>query len=202
MLFVISGPSGCGKSTLVRHILDTLPNIAFSVSHTTRPQRQGEEDGKDYYFVDKAEFDGMISDNRLVEWAVVHGNYYGTSKRELDKNTSGSSDVVLDIDVQGAEQIKKKYRKGIFIFVMPPSFGHLKKRLEKRGKDAPDVIQTRLAMAKKEIRAYPQFDFIIINDDLETAQQEVIAIVLSERSRLQKKQKGIIPILQSFAEPQ
>jgi guanylate kinase len=198
MLFVISGPSGCGKSTLVRHILDTLPDIDFSVSHTTRPRRQGEEEGQDYYFVDKPEFERMIADKRLVEWAVVHGNYYGTSKRELERKTSGNSDVVLDIDVQGATQIKEKYKKGLFIFVMPPSFRHLRERLEKRGKDAPDVIQSRLAMAKKEIRAYPQFDFVVINDDLDAARQEVSAIVLSERCRLQKKQKSIIPILRSF----
>ncbi len=200
MLFVISGPSGCGKSTLVQHILDTLPDITFSVSHTTRPRRQGEEEGRDYYFVDKPEFDQMIAESRLVEWAVVYGNYYGTSKRELDRITGGNSDVILDIDIQGAKQIREKYKKGHFIFVMPPSFRSLKERLEKRGKDAPDVIQNRLVMAKKEIRAYPQFDFIIINDDLDAARQEVSAIVLSDRCRLQKKQKSIIPILRSFAE--
>ncbi len=200
MLFVISGPSGCGKSTLVQHILDNLPDIVFSVSHTTRARRRGEEEGQDYYFVDKPEFDRMIAEGRLVEWAVVYGHYYGTSKRELERIAGGNSDIILDIDIQGAKQIKEKHTKGIFIFVMPPSFRLLKERLEKRGTDAPDVIQNRLTNARKEIRAYPQFDFVVINDDLDTARQEVSAIVLSERCRLSKRQKRIIPILRSFTE--
>ncbi|MFA9453706.1 MAG: guanylate kinase [Candidatus Aminicenantaceae bacterium] len=202
MLFVISGPSGCGKSTLVKHVLSVLSQIAFSVSHTTRPQREGEEEGTDYYFVDRDKFDSMITESRLAEWAVVHGNYYGTSKRELEHRASGGTDVILDIDVQGARQIREKYKKGLFIFFLPPSFAQLKQRLVKRGQDDPDVISQRLAMARKEIRAYPQFDYIIINDALETAQQELEAIVISERCRLHRRQKDIIPILRSFTEPE
>ncbi len=202
MLFVISGPSGCGKSTLVKHALSALSQVAFSVSHTTRPQREGEEEGTDYYFVDRDKFDSMITESRLAEWAVVHGNYYGTSKRELEHRASGGTDVILDIDVQGARQIREKHKKGLFIFVLPPSFAQLKQRLVKRGQDDPDVISQRLAMARKEIRAYPQFDYIIINDALETAQQELEAIFISERCRLHRRQKGIIPILRSFTEPE
>jgi guanylate kinase len=202
MLFVISGPSGCGKSTLVKHVLSVLSQVAFSVSHTTRPQREGEEEGTDYYFVDRDKFDSMITESRLAEWAVVHGNYYGTSKRELEHRASGGTDVILDIDVQGARQIREKYKKGLFIFVLPPSFAQLKQRLVKRGQDDPEVISQRLAMARKEIRAYPQFDYIIINDALETAQQELEAIIISERCRLHRRQKDIIPILRSFTEPE
>jgi guanylate kinase len=202
MLFVISGPSGCGKSTLVHHVLTVLPRLAFSVSHTTRLRRESEEEGEDYYFVDKEEFDSMIAESRLAEWAIVHGNYYGTSKRELERRGSTDTDVILDIDVQGARQIREKYKKGLFTFVLPPSFSELKERLLKRGQDAPEVISQRLATARKEIRAYPQFDYIIINDKLETAQQELEAIIVSERCRLQKRQKGIIPVLRSFAEPE
>ncbi|MGB2905846.1 MAG: guanylate kinase [Candidatus Aminicenantaceae bacterium] len=202
MLFVISGPSGCGKSTLVKHVLSVLSQVAFSVSHTTRPQREGEEEGTDYNFVDRDKFDSMITESRLAEWAVVHGNYYGTSKRELEHRASGGTDVILDIDVQGARQIREKYKKGLFIFVLPPSFAQLKQRLVKRGQDDPDVISQRLAMARKEIRAYPQFDYIIINDALETAQQELEAIIISERCRLHRRQKDIIPILRSFTEPE
>jgi guanylate kinase len=203
MIFVISGPSGCGKSTLVLHVLDVLPRLAFSVSHTTRPKREGEEEGKDYYFVGKEEFEAMIAGNRLAEWAVVHGNLYGTSKRELELRGGGvDTDVILDIDVQGARQIKERHKKGLYIFVLPPSFSQLKERLVKRGKDSPEVISRRLSMARKEIRAYPQFDYIIINDSLEAAKRELESIILAERCRLLKKQKGIIPILRSFAEPE
>jgi len=202
MLFVISGPSGCGKSTLVKYALSALSRVAFSVSHTTRPQREGEEEGTDYYFVGRDKFDSMITESRLAEWAVVHGNYYGTSKRELEHRASGGTDVILDIDVQGARQIREKYKKGLFIFVLPPSFAQLKQRLVKRGQDDPESISQRLAMARKEIRAYPQFDYIIINEALETAQQELEAIIISERCRLLRRQKGIIPILRSFTEPE
>ncbi|MFC2141529.1 guanylate kinase [Acidobacteriota bacterium] len=202
MLFVISGPSGCGKSTLVHYVLAALPGLAFSVSHTTRPRREGERDGEDYHFVGKEEFEKMIAESRLAEWAVVHGNHYGTSKRELELRGASNTDVILDIDVQGARQIREKYKKGLFIFILPPSFSQLKERLVKRGKDAPDVISMRLAMARKEIRSYPQFDYIIINETLETAKREIESIILSERCRLKKRQKGIIPILRSFAEPE
>ena len=202
MLFVISGPSGCGKSTLVHHVLASLPQLAFSVSHTTRARREGEEEGKDYFFVGKKEFEGMIAESRMAEWAVVHGNHYGTSKRELELRGASNADVILDIDVQGARQIREKYKKGLFIFILPPSFPQLKERLVKRGKDAPDVISMRLAMARKEIRAYPQFDYIIINETLETAKRELESIIVSERCRLKKRQKSIIPILRSFAEPE
>lgn len=202
MMFVISGPSGCGKSTLAHHVLAALPRLAFSVSHTTRPRREGEEEGKDYYFVGKEEFERMIAESRLAEWAVVHGNHYGTSKRELELRGASGTDVILDIDVQGARQIRERYKKGLFIFILPPSFSQLKERLVKRGQDAPDVISRRLAMARKEIRAYPQFDYIIINETLETAKRELESIIVSERCRLLKRQKSIIPILRSFAEPE
>lgn len=200
MLFIISGPSGCGKSTLVRNLLSQIPQVTFSVSHTTRPQRPGEEDGSDYHFVDTKEFNRLIAEGRMAEWAVVHGHHYGTSKLELEKRSAGGMDVVLDIDIQGARQIREKHKKGLFIFVLPPSYEELKRRLETRGQDSQDVIRTRLDTARKEIRAYPQFDFIIVNDSLESAQRELESIVLSERCRLKIRQKSIIPILRSFSE--
>lgn len=200
MLFIISGPSGCGKSTLVRSLLSQVPQISFSISHTTRPRRAGEEDGTDYHFVDKQEFNRLIAEGRMAEWAVVHGHHYGTSKLELEKKSAGGMDVVLDIDIQGARQIREKYKKGLFVFVLPPSFAQLKERLEKRDQDSQKVISARLDAARKEIRAYPQFDYIIVNDELETAQRELESIVLSERCRLKMRQKSIIPILRSFSE--
>lgn len=197
MLFVITGPSGCGKSTLVRRILADMDNMDFSVSFTTRARRDSEEEARDYYFVSKEEFEQLIRENKLVEWAIVHGNYYGTSKREVEKK-GAQKDLLLDIDVQGAQQIKGKFRKAVFIFIFPPEFQELKRRLEKRGGESLESIQGRLEEAKKEIRAYPDFEFVVVNDKLEKAVQELKAIILSTRCRLTERQKEIVPILRSF----
>jgi len=199
MLFVISGPSGCGKTTLVHGVMKNLKDLQFSVSHTTRKKRDSEVEGKDYYFVTQKEFDEMIKQDRLAEWAVVHGSYYGTSKREIDKK-GAKGDILLDIDVQGAERIKARFKKAVFVFVVPPLFQELERRLEKRGEDSPEVIRKRLEVAKKEIRHYPIFDYIIINDQLEKAVRELASIILSERCRLDSRRKEIMPILQSFLE--
>ncbi len=199
MLFIITGPSGCGKSTLAGRVLEELDNIDFSVSYTTRKKRNSEEEGKDYYFVSEGEFKRMIEDMKLVEWAVVHGNYYGTSKRELEKKAT-KGDILLDIDVQGAHQIKEKLKKTIFIFIMPPLYLELKKRLEKRGEESPESINERLDVAKKEIRHYHHFDYIIINDLLEKAVEELKSIILSTRCRFDPCKKEIMLILRSFSE--
>jgi len=199
MLFVITGPSGCGKSTLAGRVLEELDNIDFSVSYTTRKKRNSEEEGKDYYFVSEGEFKRMIEDMKLVEWAVVHGNYYGTSKRELEKKAT-KGDILLDIDVQGAHQIKEKLKKTVFIFIMPPLYLELKKRLKKRGEESPESINERLDVAKKEIRHYHHFDYIIINDLLEKAVEELKSIILSTRCRFDPCKKEIMLILRSFSE--
>lgn len=199
MLFVITGPSGCGKSTLAGRVLEELDNIDFSVSYTTRKKRNSEEEGKDYYFVSEGEFKRMIEDMKLVEWAVVHGNYYGTSKRELEKKAT-KGDILLDIDVQGAHQIKEKLKKTVFIFIMPPLYLELKKRLKKRGEESPESINERLDVAKKEIRHYHHFDYIIINDLLEKAVEELKSIILSTRCRFDPSKKEIMLILRSFSE--
>jgi len=199
MLFVITGPSGCGKSTLAGRVLEELDNIDFSVSYTTRKKRNSEEEGKDYYFVPEGEFKRMMEDMKLVEWAVVHGNYYGTSKRELEKKAT-KGDILLDIDVQGAHQIKEKFKKTVFIFIMPPLYLELKKRLKKRGEESPESINERLDVAKKEIRHYHYFDYIIINDLLEKAVEELKSIILSTRCRFDPCKKEIMLILRSFSE--
>lgn len=199
MLFVITGPSGCGKSTLAGRVLEELDNIDFSVSYTTRKKRNSEEEGKDYYFVSEGEFKRMIEDMKLVEWAVVHGNYYGTSKRELEKKAT-KGDILLDIDVQGAHQIKEKFKKTVFVFIMPPLYLELKKRLKKRGEGSPESINERLDVAKKEIRHYHHFDYIIINDLLEKAVEELKSIILSTRCRFDPCKKEIMLILRSFSE--
>lgn len=165
MLFVITGPSGCGKTTLVRQVIDNVKDIQFSVSHTTRKKRKSEKEGRDYYFVSKSEFEQMIKDGKFAEWTVIHGNHYGTSRREIEKK-GAQGDLLLDIDVQGAEQIKEKLKRGVFIFILPPLFEELKARLEERGQESPDSIKERLEVARKDIRFYPHFDYIIINDEL------------------------------------
>jgi guanylate kinase len=199
MIFVISGPSGCGKSTLVKHLLNDLESLAFSISHTTRSQRDSEKDGQDYYFISQEDFTRMIEERQFAEWAIVHGHYYGTAKRELEKK-GAKKNLILDIDVQGAEQIRGKIKRAWGIFVLPPSFQELKQRLERRGDERKEVMEGRLEMAKKEIRAYPGFDFIIVNDRLEDALDELKSIIISSKCRLEMRQKEIVPILRSFFE--
>jgi len=197
VLFVVTGPSGSGKSTIVHHVLSDLRNVQFSVSHTTRPKRNSEEDGREYYFVSDKEFERMIARKKFVEWAVVHGHYYGTSKKEVEEKRE-RKDVILDVDVQGAAQIRKKYKKAVFVFVLPPRFQELKRRLEERGADSPAVIRQRLRDAKKEIREYVRFGYIVVNDRLDKAVLELESIILSARCRLEVRKKDIRPIVRSF----
>lgn len=199
MLFIITGPSGCGKTTLVKQIMENVKDVQFSVSHTTRKKRNSEKEGRDYYFVAKSEFEQMIKEEKLAESTVIHGNHYGTSKREIEKKGT-RGDLLLDIDVQGAGQIKSKLKRGVFIFILPPLFEELKARLEKRGQESPDSIKERLEVARKDIRFYPDFDYIIINAKLKKASKELEAIILSVRCRLDIKKKEIVPILRSFSE--
>jgi len=197
MLFVISGPSGAGKSTLCRRVQDELEGLEFSVSHTTRKKRKGEVEDKDYYFVSQEEFKGMIKENRLAEWAVVHSHYYGTSKREIEKK-GAKGDLLLDIDIQGAQQIKEKYKKAVFIFIMPPHFQDLKRRLKVRGQESSSSVQKRLEVARKEIRSYHLFDYVVINDKLERAVMELESIIKSTRYSLESRKMEILSILRSF----
>lgn len=197
MIFVITGPSGCGKSTLARRVLEEVEDLEFSVSYTTRNRRESEGEGKDYYFVSKEEFEEMIKEDKLVEWALVHSHYYGTSKREIEKK-GANKDLILDIDVQGARQVKEKFKKAVFIFILPPLHEELKARLKKRGDESSESITRRLETAKKEIRYYPEFHYIVINDKVEKAVRELGAIILSTRCRLDSRKKEIVPILRSF----
>jgi len=198
MLFIISGPSGCGKSTLAQRARKSLKDLKFSVSHTTREKRSSEKEGKDYYFVSRQEFEKMIKDEKMVEWAMVHGKMYGTSRREIERKSS-QGDLLLDIDVQGASQLKEKFRKAVFIFIMPPNYKELKSRLEKRGDESLKSIYKRLETAKREIRSYSDFDYIIINDKIEKASQELVSIILSVRCRIEERQKEIGPIIRTFS---
>lgn len=197
MLFVITGPSGSGKTTLVQRVLKKVENLHFSVSHTTRKKRNSEKEGRDYHFVSEPEFKQMIREEKLVEWTRFHGNYYGTSRKEVEQK-GGRGDLLLDIDVRGAQQIKSRIKKAVFIFILPPLFEELKRRLKLR-EESPEMIAERLELARKDIRAYPQFDYIIINDALDRAVRDLEAIIRSAGCRLEARKKEIIPILQSFS---
>jgi len=196
MIYVVSGPSGCGKSTLIRRVLARLDDVRFSVSHTTRAKRRSEAEGRDYHFVSQDRFLGLIKRDAFVEWAVVHGAYYGTSRKELAKGRNG--DIILDIDVQGAAQVRKKIRTAVFIFVLPPSFRELKKRIEERGSDSAADIRKRLATARKEVRSYNAFDYVVVNGDLGTAAGELESVLRCRRAQLAARKKSLGPILRSF----
>ena len=181
-LFIISAPSGAGKSTLCRAMLDHFADLLYSISYTTRPPREGEQNGVDYFFIPKDKFEKGISRHQWAEWAEVHGNYYGTSAAFLDKRLSAGRDVLLDIDVQGTCQILKRYPDGITIFIMPPSLQILKQRLEVRGTDSPSIISVRLDNAQKEMAQKDMYRHIVINDQLQDATAELIGIFENYRS--------------------
>jgi len=181
-LFIISAPSGAGKTTLTKAVLDRFVDILYSVSHTTRELRSGEQDGVDYYFIAKNNFKKSINNGKWAEWAEVHGNYYGTSAEFIDKNLAAGRDTLLDIDVQGTIQLLKRYPDSITIFIMPPSFEILKERLESRGTDSKAAIEKRLENAQKEMARKDLYRHVIVNDQLPDAVAELISIIEKYRS--------------------
>lgn len=183
-LFVVSAASGTGKTTLCRKLVSSLPNLKFSVSFTTRAPRSGEMNNKDYTFVSKDEFKAMIDREEFAEWAEVHGELYGTLKNRIEKYLNASIDVLLDIDIQGAAQIKKKYQEGIYIFILPPSLQVLKERLEKRMTNSKEQVDERLKNAVEEIKSYSLYDYVIINNIIEVACKELEAIVISHNASI------------------
>ncbi|OFV96734.1 MAG: guanylate kinase [Acidobacteria bacterium RIFCSPLOWO2_12_FULL_54_10] len=182
-VFIISAPSGSGKTTLVERLLQEVPGLHFSVSYTTRAPRGPEQHNREYCFVSREEFREMIAQNRLLEWAEVFGNYYGTATRFLDEARQAGEDLLLDIDVQGAAQVKKVIPDAVSVFILPPSRMELEARLRRRSQDQEDVIQKRLRDATREIQGYGSYDFILVNDDLEQSAERLKAIVTSERLR-------------------
>lgn len=178
---MVSGPSGAGKTTLYREAASSLPNLKHSVSYTTRRPRPGEVNDRDYTFINRNEFKGMIDRGEFAEWAEIHGKLYGTSRKRLEETMDSGIDVILDIDVQGAEQLKKKYQGGVYIFVLPPSLEVLEKRLQKRMVNSKEEIEKRLKVAAKEIKRYREYDYVIVNNILEDALKELSAIIISKR---------------------
>jgi len=176
-LFIVSAPSGAGKSTLCRLLLERLPNLRYSVSTTTRPARNGEVEGRDYFFTDVGSFKAGIASRQWAEWAEVHGHYYGTSAAFIDAQRAAGHDLLLDIDVQGAAQLVAMYPDAVTIFIMPPSMAVLRQRLEQRGADSPEVIETRLANARREMEQRDAYAYTVVNDCLEDALADLLRIM-------------------------
>ena len=186
-IFVISAASGTGKTTLIARLLQHHSDIRVSVSHTTRAPRRGEENGKHYHFVSVPEFERMIEEGQFVEYAKVYGNYYGTSTQSLESLTRQGVDVILEIDTQGAEQIRRLLPQAYSIFIAPPSLVTLEQRLRQRAADAPQVIAVRLAEARNEIEQARLFDYLVVNDDLTAAEAALLHIIKSQRYRLENQ---------------
>lgn len=182
-LFVVAAPSGAGKSSLVKALLELDSRVQLSVSHTTRAPRGQERHGREYFFVSQQEFDAMVAANAFVEWAHVHANRYGTSKKAIEDRMAEGADVILEIDYQGAQQIKSIFANAISIFILPPSWDELRSRLQRRGEDAPDVIAMRMQNAAEEVAHVGQFDFVIINELFDRALFDLKAIVHAQRLR-------------------
>src|ERR1700690_3457886 len=219
-VYIISAPSGSGKSTLVNQVRLIVPGLKFSISYTTRAPRAGEQNGREYYFVPRTEFEEMIRKDEFLEYADVFGNYYGTARRFLREAEEEGKDLLLDIDVQGAAQIKRKIPEAVSIFILPPNRQELEKRLRTRSLDAEEVIQRRLVTASREIENYDKYDYILVNDRLEESIDALRAILLAERlkrsgvprsaddaetltkaerCRLSNMRERLQPILASFA---
>jgi len=217
-VFIISAPSGSGKSTLVSIIRRTVPNLEFSISYTTRKPRGSEQNGREYFFISREEFRQMIREDQFLEYAVVfETDYYGTACRFLDQAKHHGKDLLLDIDVQGAAQVKKKVPEAVSIFILPPNRSELEQRLRSRGQDSEEKIQRRLEEARREIENYDKYDYILVNDHLDESVKALEAILLSERQkragnpdvnlselaetcRLENVRDRLDPILQSFRE--
>jgi len=180
-LYIVAAPSGAGKTTLVRMLLEHDRDIRLSVSSTTRAPRPGEQDGREYHFVDVQHFLDRVSQGEFLEWAEVHGNYYGTSKRWIEAEMVAGRDVLLEIDWQGAQQVRKVFPQAIGVFILPPSLEALKDRLSGRGTDSVETIARRIAAARDEMRHVDEFDYVIINDDLQQALDNLISVVGASR---------------------
>jgi guanylate kinase len=199
LLFIVSAPSGTGKTTLVEHLVDGTKHLKMSRSYTSRPSRPGETDGLDYNFVTREQFDAMVAAGEFLEWADVFGNLYGTRAADTERMLAEGDDVVLVIDVQGARQVRTRCPAATTVFVMPPSPAVLEQRLRGRSKDSEAAIQCRLAVARAEVAAFAEYDFIVVNDDLPAAVDRLRCIVMAERCRLPHMQRTAEDIVRIFS---
>ena len=197
-VYVVAAPSGAGKSSLVKALMELDAAVRPSVSHTTRPPRGQEKDGREYHFVSDAAFDALIQNEAFLEWATVHGHRYCTSRESIEQRIAQGADVVLEIDYQGALQIKKIFANAVLIFILPPSWDELRSRLQNRGEDSPDVIETRIKNAAHEMSQAPKFDFVIINELFERALFDLKAIVHSQRLKYKALRRARADIFQAL----
>lgn len=198
LLFVVSAPSGTGKTTIVERLVHLVPDLSLSRSYTSRPLRAGECDGVDYNFITRARFDEMIRQSAFLEWADVFGNLYGTAVADSERELASGRDLVLVIDVQGARQVRQRRRDTIGIFVLPPSFAVLERRLRGRSNDSEEAIRRRLLTARAEVDAVAEYDYVVVNDELEACVDRLRAIVLAERARLGAMGPVVSQIVNSF----
>jgi guanylate kinase len=200
IIFVLSAPSGAGKSSIARAVLARTSGLRFSVSHTTRPRREGESDGREYHFTEESTFREMAAHGEFLEWAEVHDRLYGTASGPVMKLVASGQDVLLEIDVQGAGQVRESCRGSVSIFIVPPDYATLERRLSGRGSDSPVQIARRLAAAREEMAHESDYDYLVINRDLEEAAEDVRSIVLAERRRNARMRPEVERVMKSFPE--
>lgn len=199
ILFVVSSPSGGGKGTLIQRVLQQVPNLSYSVSFTTRAPRNGEVDGREYFFITPEKFEAMVAANEFLEWAHVHGKQYGTAQRQVTREIVEGRDIILELDVQGAASVRSLMADSVSIFILPPSFEVLKQRLQARGTDSPEELDLRLRNAPMELKDYSAFQYVILNDDLDRAANQMTAIVHAERARLSRQKTKVRRVVEAFA---
>ncbi|HJS23847.1 MAG TPA: guanylate kinase [Pyrinomonadaceae bacterium] len=197
-LFVVSSPSGGGKGTIIRHVLDVVDNLSYSVSYTTRAPRQGEVDGREYFFISRETFEEMVAAGEFLEWACVHGNLYGTAKNQVIEETNAGADIILEVDVQGAASVRQLLMDSVSIFILPPSYEVLKQRLIARGTDSPEELAVRLRNAPDELKQYSAFDYVIINDEIERASGQLASIIYAERARCMRQESLVLEVIEKF----
>jgi guanylate kinase len=198
LLIVVSSPSGGGKGTLIDRVLKTVPGLSYSVSFTTRAPRATEQNGREYFFIDKPAFEAMIERGEFLEWANVYGHFYGTSATQVETERAAGRDLVLEIDVQGAESIRRKVPDLVSVFILPPSFDLLRERLLARGTDSPADLERRLRGAASEVGQYRYFQYVILNDDINRASQQLGAVIYAERARCERQEIALRKALDDF----
>ncbi|HVG29892.1 MAG TPA: guanylate kinase [Pyrinomonadaceae bacterium] len=198
ILFVVSSPSGGGKGTLIRRVLPVVPRLGYSVSWTTREPRAGEQDGVHYFFVSEQAFAEARERGEFLEWAVVHGKHYGTSLAVIERELGSGRDVILEIDVQGAESVRRAAVDSVGVFILPPSFEVLRERLTNRASESPEQLVTRLRNSRGELARYTEFDYVLLNDDADRAARQLASIILAERARRQRQERLARAVLATF----